>query len=176
MTRPQRLQRVATLCLYCVKNIAFKRARRAELLNGPENEVWRAVDGHFLDICVLDWCKLFAERNGQHYWKKVVTDHRKFFSGLLKELDCSEADFERHIAEMKVYRDKFVAHLGHESTGYYPLLKLTKTSSIYLYEYLLTNEAEDHYFHGAPNIRKCYSQSSAEANRIYNSILSVGRP
>jgi hypothetical protein len=144
------------------------------LLNSHENQFWRAVDGKFLDMCVLEWCKLFVDKNGKHHWRKVVTDKCRFLSGLLKEMNCNEEEFERYISEMKVYRDKFVAHLDDENTGYYPRLDFAKISSIYLYEYLLANEAEDDCFHDAPDIRECFSQSSAEGNRIYNLILSHG--
>jgi hypothetical protein len=38
MTRQQHPRRVATLCIYCINCIAFKRVGRAELINRPENE------------------------------------------------------------------------------------------------------------------------------------------
>jgi hypothetical protein len=166
----QRKRRAARLCIYCVKQIAFKKSGRTELFR---DEFWRAVDGNFLDMCVIEWCKLFAdENNGRHYWKKVITDHNKFFSGLLNKLSCSEEEFTNYISEFKEYRDKFVAHLDDKTTGYYPKLDMAKESCFYLYDYLLTNEYDHTSFHDAPDIRDCFSQSLAEGNKIYSSIVS----
>jgi hypothetical protein len=117
-------------------------------------------------------CKLFVDKNGRHYWKKVITDHNRFFSGLMKKLDYSEEEFDKYISEMKEYRDKFVAHLDDKTCGRYPTLNIAKESCFYLYDYLLANEYDPNSFHDAPDIRECFSQSLAEGNRTHSSIIS----
>ena len=66
---------------------------------------------NFLDICVLEWCKLFGDKKGEHYWGAVVTDTVKFEKELLQHLSVDTAAFEAYRLEMRAYRDKFVAHL-----------------------------------------------------------------
>jgi len=70
------------------------------------------VNGNFLDICVLEWCKLFGDPCGKHYWGKIISDRMGFFQGLLNELKMSESEFNAYVTEMRAYRDKYVAHLG----------------------------------------------------------------
>lgn len=33
---------------------------------------WTGINGNCLDIAVLEWCKLFADRKDPHHWKKIV--------------------------------------------------------------------------------------------------------
>lgn len=40
---------------------------------------------------MLEWCKLFADKKGKHYWGNVVTDKVGFKAGLLKALGIDEA-------------------------------------------------------------------------------------
>jgi hypothetical protein len=53
---------------------------------------WRAVSGNFIDICVLEWCKLFADPNGKHHWSKIVSDPTSFKTQLLDHLGIDETD------------------------------------------------------------------------------------
>jgi hypothetical protein len=75
---------------------------------------WRIVNGNFIDACVLEWCKLLGDPKGQHYWERVVRDTGKFKADLLKHLKFSESEFDGFRAEMREYRDKFIAHLDSE--------------------------------------------------------------
>lgn len=169
----QRKRRVARLCIYCIKQIAFKRSGRKELFRDPRNQFLVAIDGNFLDMCVIEWCKIFGDKKSKHHWKNVVTDHNIFFSGLLDNLRYKGEEFDNYILQMKEYRDKHVAHLDDNTTGYYPELNITKESCFYLYDYLLKNEYDPNCFYDAPeDIRHCFSESLEEGNRIYSSIIS----
>ena len=74
MTRQQHLRRVATLCIYSIKYIAFKREERTELLNRPGNEFFEQLMVTFL---------IYVFPNGANYLAikiaritgKVITDH-----------------------------------------------------------------------------------------------------
>jgi hypothetical protein len=52
---------------------------------------------------------------------------------LLANLKAQEDVFEAHCAEMKTYRDKFVAHLDDERRMQIPNLTVSINSVIYLY-------------------------------------------
>lgn len=170
MKKVKKLRKVGILCLHCIRNLAFYRERREELFKPPENQFWRTVDGNFIDICVLEWCKLFADTKAKHYWKKFVRDKDQFLTVLLKELNCTEDQFTNYINEMKSYRDKFLAHLDDENIMNIPLLDKAEKSIIHLYHYLLTHEEEENCFSDAPNIEEYFYNSSSEAKAIISKI------
>lgn len=170
MTREQRLRRVALLCCHCLRNLAYYRVgwKRRKPVFETDSEFWKTANGNFLDTCVLEWCKLFGDVRGMHYWKKVITDDSKFFAGLLKHLSISEAELESYVKEMRTYRDKFVAHLDSELVMNIPKLDLAKKSVLHLYKYILAMENEDNLFHGLPTNGAGYFRSSSrEAKREY---------
>ncbi len=109
-----------------------------------------AANGNFLDICVLEWCKLFGDTRGKHYWGKVVKDPKGFFAGLLKACRVTESDFADCIKEMRTYRDTFVAHLDLDLVMQIPKLKIVEGSVSYFYDYLLAHEDEGNFFPDAP--------------------------
>lgn len=166
-TEIQRLRKTALLCLHCIRNLAYYRERREELLNPRENQFWRTVDSNFLDICVLEWCKLFADTRGKHHWAKVITDKDRFLNTLLAELGCDEVQFKNFIDAIKTYRDKYVAHLDHENTMNIPYLDKVEKSVIHLYNSLLDHEEVESCFSDAPNIAGYFLQHSSEAKNIY---------
>ena len=165
MTRRQRLRRVGILCCHFFRNLAFYKAgwRKGELIF--KDQFWVNANGNFIDVCVLEWCKLFGDKRGQHNWRKVITNQPAFFAGLLHAVDRTEADFYSYIDEMKSYRDKFIAHLDSEERMNIPKLIVARKSVSYLYGYLLANEEEDNCFRDAP----------AKASRFYKQFYSQGR-
>src|SRR4030042_2854823 len=150
MTREQRLRRVAIICCHCLQNIGFYRAgwRRGSLVF--KGQFWINVNGNFIDICVLEWCKLFGDSRGKHYWRKVISDPTAFFNGFLQKLGMTEDELNAYVNKMKGYRDKFIAHLDSEEIMNIPRLDVAKNSISYLYNYLLTHEDEGDYFIDAP--------------------------
>lgn len=168
--KENRLRKTAILCLHCTRNLAYYLNRQQRLLEPVENQFWRTVDGNFLDICVLEWCKLFADNNGKHHWKKVIIDNNRFYEKLLAEMNCCKNEFTEYINEMKTYRDKFLAHLDNENTMNIPNLDKAKTSVIFLYNHLLTHEEINNCYYDAPKIKDYFSIHSNEANEIYRNI------
>lgn len=59
----------------------------------------------------MEWCKLFGDRKGSHCWAKVVTDSSRFKAELLRHLGINTDGFADYVSEMRMYRDKFLAHL-----------------------------------------------------------------
>lgn len=168
MTRRQRLRRVGILCCHFLRNLAFYRAgwrKGALILKEP---FWVTANGNFLDTCVLEWCKLFADVRGQHFWRKVVTEQTDFFDGLLKTLGQAGADFDTYVKEVKTYRDRFVAHLDSDLKMQIPNLDVARNSIVYLYDYILANEDEGDFFNDAPSSASSqYIRFAKEGKAVY---------
>jgi hypothetical protein len=114
MSRRDRLRRVLILCRNFAMNLAYYRVGRQmehvglqDFTRNRRANFWRAVSGNCIDICVLEWCKLFAEAKGKHYWRNIVSDPAGFKAQLLNHLGIEEAAFEKEISIMRQYRDKF---------------------------------------------------------------------
>jgi hypothetical protein len=95
-----------------------------------------AANSNFLDIAILDWCKLFAEWDGQQHWRKTITDRHEFRSQLFNSLNMSEGDFCQYKNSVKHYRDKFISHLDEEHVMHPPRLCIAWKSTVHLYSWL----------------------------------------
>ena len=168
MTRRQRLRRAGILCCHFLRNLAFYKAgwRKGELIF--KDQFWVNANGNFIDICVLEWCKLFGDKRGQHYWPKVVTDQTAFLTGLLHAVGQTEAEFDTYIEEMRTYRDKFIAHLDFGTVMYIPKLRIARKSVSFLYGYLLANEEVDNCFSDAQNATCFYKLHYSQGRRVYS--------
>jgi len=123
-----------------------------------------AVNGNFIDICVLEWCKLFGDSRGKHSWNKAISDLETFKDRLLQNLEMTEAEFNTYVVEMKTYRDKYVTHLDSVERFNIPKLEIAKKSVIYLHSYLLSREDQGGYFNDAPR----------DASRFYENVFREG--
>jgi hypothetical protein len=166
MTRRERIRRVAILCCHCLRNLAFYKAgwRDGEFIPKEPSAFWINVNGNFIEICVLEWCKLFGLKRDEHYWKRVISDWASFFDGLMKLLGMTKDEFEAYVQEMRSYRDKFIAHLDSEKTMNIPKLLIAQQSAVYLYDYLRAHEDEGNFFTDTP----------ATASSFYNHFLKEG--
>lgn len=135
----------------------------------PDSQYWRTVHGNEVDILVLEWCKLFAERRGKYGWRKVVPNSETFEQGLLIHLESSRAQFKTYVDSMKYHRDKFVAHLDDENAMYIPQFDLAwKATQFYFLQ--VTEElkkiaivAEDDL-----SLQDYYATHFSEARVIYD--------
>lgn len=168
MTRSRNLRRVAILCCHCLRNLAFYNTGWRNGEPKLKNQFWLSANGNFLDIAILELCKLFAEPRGKHFWRKVISDHVTFQAGLLAELGLTETAFNDYLNQIRSYRDKFVAHLDSEEAMYLPPLQLAVESTIYLYDYLLENEETGGCFADAPKGGlKFYEKFLLEGTTVY---------
>lgn len=182
MTAPARtspvgqLLRVLILCRNFALNLAYYRAGRnrkfAPLLDYQQTKqagFWRVVNANFIDICVLEWCKLFADRREKHHWSKTVSDQIKFKNELLADLGIDELAFEKEIRVMRHYRDKFLAHLDSEDIMKIPVLDVAKKATWFYYAYVIQHEGlSDDDLSGLPlKLDPGYSQCEAEAHTVY---------
>jgi hypothetical protein len=126
------------------------------------------VNGNFIDMCVLDWCKLFADESGKHYWGKVVTDAAGFKATLLRHLGLDEGQFQKKIDSMRKYRDKFVAHLDADRRTDLPTLDVAKMAVWFYHAHIVNHEAKPADLAGLPvELDVGYKQCEREAKTVY---------
>ncbi len=142
-----RVRRTVILCGHCLRNIAFYRAgwRMASEIR-VQRQFWVAANGNFMDSAILEWCKLFADPNGQHRWSKTVADKTVFAAALYRRLRLTESEFSAYIKTVKHPWDKFIAHLDAGPTMYLPRLRPARASAALLYDYLLNDPSTAHWF------------------------------
>lgn len=88
-------------------------------------------------MAFLDWCKLFYDKRGEHYWRKVLPAmETAFMAGLLTELSITEAQFGDFAKSVAHYRDKVIAHADVFSAMEIPALDIVINSTIYFYKQL----------------------------------------
>ena len=139
-----RTRRTFQLVNYCIANIAAyrvnwktvdgKRTLRIDL------DFWVRANGAFFDMTVIEWCKLFADKNGKHHWSKIFPNYQEWTYQLLQHLEMSEEHYEVELAKIKEYRDKYVAHLDNPRAMNYPLTDFMLKSASYLYDFIRSNE------------------------------------
>ncbi len=110
MNATERARRAALLCCHFARNFAYYSVFRSSHLLDKEG-FWLTIHGNFVDVCVLEWCKLFGNRNGKYHWKNVMPDPDIFKGKLLSSHGIDDAALEKLWNEIKDYRDDFVAHL-----------------------------------------------------------------
>jgi hypothetical protein len=174
LSRRDRLRRVVILCRNFAVNLAYYRAgRRVEYLHLQDYQkrgnFWRAISGNFIDICVLEWCKLFADSKGKHHWSKVVSDPADFKTQLFKHLGIDEAAFQKEIEMIRRYRDKFLAHLDSDEIMNIPALDIAKKAVWFYHSYVVQHEAQPGDLAGLPlELDAGYAQCENEARAIYD--------
>src|SRR6266699_6877431 len=154
--RKDQLRIVVILCCSFARNLAYYRAwwseehQRYLSLANDHPIFWRAVNNNFLDMCVLDWCKLFAERGGKHSWRQIVTDAPRFEADMLRHLGLDAAIYKNEIETMRRYRDKFVAHQDLEYTAMPPRFDVAKKAVWFYHAYIVNHEAQAGDLFGLP--------------------------
>lgn len=161
MTREERLRRVVKVCRECTRNLAYYRAGQQR--QQAKNNFQVTITNNCLDICVLEWCKLFGNKNNPHCWKKFVSDAAEFEIGLLHQIQSGPKDFQNYVNQMKNYRDKWVAHLDSAKIMQPPKLDIAKASTVFYHDYIIKKEAPEHDM----DIAQFYIDCEAEAAGAY---------
>ena len=150
MTRHERLRRAGILCCHCLRNLAFYRAWHLVGRPRQDQQFWVNLNGNFIDVAVLEWCKLFADARGKHHYSKVVSDEPQFIATLLAALSLSANQLAVYRDAMRLYRDKFIAHLDNLPVAQVPHLTIALESTIILYDHLVLIEDTTGALHDAP--------------------------
>ena len=132
-----RVRRAALLCCHFMRNLTFYRAgwENGQFLF-QNNQFWITLNNNFLDVAVLEWCKLFADVRARHCYKKVVISPTAFLPQLVSDYDKNLIEWEQYVKSIKVYRDKFIAHLDDKPTMDIPEMDWAYFSANYLYDTL----------------------------------------
>ena len=148
----ERAQRTLTLTQYCIANIAAYRANWKTVNGNKEliikNDFWIRSNGNFLDAATLEWCKLFADRNGKHHWNRTFKDKKEWSEKFFTHMGMTSKEFSKKLVKIQQYRNKFVAHLDDPMPMNYPLTEIMLRSTSYLYDQLRTNEVSRSFFTG----------------------------
>ena len=143
--------------------------------NHPQGAFWLEAHGNFFDISVLEWCKLFADRNrddwGEHHWRRVVENPDRFEADLYRTLGLTADAFAELIKNIKGYRDQFVAHLDEKREMLLPALETAKKSIAFLHERLV-QQADGHGdWSGLPTspeqLEQGFTHACREARSVY---------
>lgn len=160
------------LCGSFVRNLAYYRvgwsAEHKHLLGTNNGDFWRVVNGNFIDTCVLEWCKLFGDKKGEFYWKRIVSDPVSFKAGLLLHAGLNEDAFNKEINTFREYRDKWVAHLDTERTGFIPALEVAKKAVWFYYAHIVNQEAKSgEQTEFTRELDRAYEHCEHEAKEVY---------
>ena len=164
MTKDQRIRRAALLCCHLTRNLAYFKAGWSELQPKREGEFWITVLGNFIDVCVLEWSKLFGDDKGKHHWKHIVDNEASFKARLLSTIGITEAQWQQSWEEIKEYRDKFIAHLDSEHTMNVPHMDIPFRMISFFYDELKMCSSDQSVFAGLPSAMPeyyllCYHES-----------------
>jgi hypothetical protein len=147
-------------------NIAYYRAAWREGEFVARNDFYKRATGNFLDIAVLEWCKLFVDYRGKHHWLKVVIDKEKFCDAFLKAIKTTEREYHDYQELVQTYRDKFVAHLDNHETMHIPVLDVMLSSTVFLYEQIKNDYGE--WLQGTPSdLNVFYEEGLSLAAKSY---------
>jgi hypothetical protein len=164
MNRSAKARRAGILCCHVLRNLAFYQSWYKAGQPFKEKQFWITANGNFLDIAVLEWCKLFVDPKGKHHFSRALADADQFRKDLVEKLDLTEVKFDDYIGRFRAYRDKFIAHLDEENMMNIPDMKVARRSAKFLYQRLLVQEAQNNTFVDAP----------LSAKNVYKSFLSEG--
>jgi hypothetical protein len=168
LTKRELCRRSVLLCILFLRNIAYYRTGQGpqgrHLLDPSEPTVnfWRQANSNFIDMCVLDWCKLFADKRAVHHWRKIVSDPTKFEIDLLVHLKLTQKEFQKLIDMVRCCRNKFIAHLDEHNVMNIPMLDLLAKAIWFYHAHLVMNEVQPGDLAGIP------TDTSDKLNRGYD--------
>ncbi len=102
---------------------------------------WLQVNSNFLEMAVLDWCKLFGGKE-KHGWKNIVADPAEFRCDLLHQLELNEESFGARIRAMRKYRDEYIAHADTASQVQVPVLDVAKEAAWFYHKHIIEKELQ----------------------------------
>lgn len=139
---------------------------------------WILIYNNFLDIAVLEWCKVFGTDSEPTHWKTIVNDHTAFREGLLNCIGLDENEWSAFWENVNSYRNNIIAHFKKVDDLSYPFLDVIIKSSFYYYKWL-QKELETHGIIQEPEdlenyYRRCLSQAENFSEIAYNSTADIG--
>lgn len=164
MNRKQRTRRAALICCHCVRNIAYYRAGWKDGNLFVKTEYGATVNSNFIDMGLLEWCKIFGNHEEKHHWKNIVSNKTLFRENMLKSIGIELKDLKKHWKKVLTYRNKFLAHLDSNEIMHIPTIENTLKTAIFYYSYLYTHHNTDGLFSRLPaDLEKYYEKCYTDA-------------
>lgn len=108
------------------------------------------ANSNFVEMAILQWCKVFGDKKAKHYAWKVASKPEKLTKELLDHLKLKKFEFDDYVKIMRNLRDKFIAHLDDDTAAPLPKLDVAIDSAKFLIRYLFQNENKENYLEGVP--------------------------
>ena len=111
------------------RNVAYLRGAKTDDYKSwirPDTNFWRTVTANNIDMAVIEWCKLFVDGKGKHYWRTVVSDPDTFLDNAFAAIGCSSCHFDEVEGQMAEYRNKWWLMQTSLRTGTYHLSNYPK--------------------------------------------------
>lgn len=147
-----RTLRTMQLAIGCISNIACYRVnwQKIEGKDKPiiERDFWIRMNGNFLDMAVLEWCKLFADLNGKHHWSCTFANKKEWKLKLFAQMKMSSGQFKNELKLVSDYRNKVVAHLDDPIAMNYPYTEFMLQSTSFLHDCLRNYPMTKRFFVG----------------------------
>ncbi|MDE1918435.1 MAG: hypothetical protein KGJ57_17000 [Sphingomonadales bacterium] len=170
MNKELRLRRCLLLCCHFARNLAYHRARRMVDLP-PAADFWISADGNFIDIAVLEWCKILGDDKAEQGWRKIVVEPDRFHAELLVELGMEVDEWDALVQHIRLYRDKFLAHLDSDLHMNIPKLDQALRAAEFYYRWILEYEfGEFDRTVISPTLMSFYAERLAEAKSVYKAV------
>jgi hypothetical protein len=137
----QKIRRVINLCVLFTRNMAYYKAGYLCLKKSSvKSDFIITTWGNFIDVAVLEWCKLFGSYKDHHHWNNIFENEiDEFRKLLLKQIGMSKHEFESYHHTMKNYRDVFAAHWDNDAEGKIPTLDSALECVVFLHAYVFQN-------------------------------------
>lgn len=143
---PLFVRRVALLCCHFVRNVAYYCIGYVnESGTGGLKQTTQfgaTVNGNMIDIAVMEWCKVFADRKARHRWSRIVrtdAEQKQFLAQLFPSIGITDEGWKQYVEQMRAYRDNFIAHLDVNDEMHVPTLETALRSAFFLYEHMLAH-------------------------------------
>jgi len=121
---PDKIRRTINLCVLFTRNMAYYRASYDDFgYAAGDDNFSKTISGNFIDISIIEWCKLFGAWGEHHHWQNSATgDVEDFKTSLLEHLSMTSTEFEEYHQTMINYRNVFAAHWDDDGGGKKPFL------------------------------------------------------
>ena len=162
-----RAKSAALVCCHFARNLAYYNASQGFLTLDKEG-FWLTVIGNFVDVCVLEWCKLFGNRNGKCHWENVLKQPNVFKQDLLNRHHLEESELRKLWKTIKDYRDNFIAHVEDQETTPIPCMTVPYLLVNLYFARLQSEFSELQSFDCLPKCMDGYFDSSlSEAKEVF---------
>jgi len=165
-----KIRRAINLCTLFTLNMAYYRAsfRNSKYIGG-NNNFSITISGNFIDISIVEWCKLFGSYDEDHHWMNLVGDNaEQFRNAMLVQVGMTESEFRQYHQSMKNYRDVFVTHWDDDGMGNIPPLDKAFECVVFLHEYIFTHfKSSDALYDKVKDLRSYYEEGFKEAQKCY---------